>query len=83
MSKWISLLQKLKDEGYSYDEVLSLRAYYKEQILNACNKERASGKELNLGKSIWQDCVVSDEERIPENKISRETEKDKKNQPVR
>lgn len=81
--QWISLLQKLKDEGYSYDEVLSLRAYYKEQILNACNKERASGKELNLGKSIWQDCVVSDEERIPENKISRETEKDKKNQPVR
>lgn len=80
--QWIGLLQQLKEEGYSYDEVLRLRAYYHEQILNACNKERASGKELNLGKSIWKDCVESDDERITENKKSRETEIDKKKQPV-
>lgn len=65
--QWIELSGKLLDEGYSYEEIKKLRAYYKEQTAYVSNKERASTKELNLGKSVWRD-MVSDDTSISEEK---------------
>lgn len=54
---WMELEAKLNEEGYSYEEIKKLREYYREQIAYVSNKERASTKELNLGKAIWKDMV--------------------------
>ena len=54
---WMELEAKLNEEGYSYEEIKKLREYYREQIANVSHKERASTKELNLGKAIWKDMV--------------------------
>lgn len=54
---WMKLEAKLNEEGYSYEEIKKLREYYREQIAHVSNKERASTKELNLGKAIWKDMV--------------------------
>ncbi len=54
---WMELEAKLNEEGYSYEEIKWLREYYREQIAYASNKERASTKELSLGKAIWKDMV--------------------------
>ena len=63
----MELAKQLEDEGYTYEEIKKLREYYKEQIAYVSSKERASTKELNLGKSIWKD-MVSDDTEIREEK---------------
>ena len=55
--QWMELTKKLSEEGYSYEEIKKLRAYYKEQIAYVSNREWASAKELNLAKAIWKDMV--------------------------
>ena len=71
-TQWTELSKQLLDEGYSYEEIKKLRAYYKEQIAYVTARERASAKELNLAKTIWRDMVSDDtslsedKERIPE-----------------
>lgn len=65
--QWMELTKKLSEEGYSYEEIKKLRAYYKEQIAYVSNRERASAKELNLAKTIWKD-MVSDEASLSEEK---------------
>ena len=65
--QWMELTKKLSEEGYSYEEIKKLRAYYKEQIAYVSNREWASAKELNLAKAIWKD-MVSDEARLSEEK---------------
>ena len=71
-TQWTELSKQLLDEGYSYEEIKNLRAYYKEQIAYVTARERASAKELNLAKTIWRDMVSDDtslsedKERIPE-----------------
>lgn len=47
--QWMELTKKLSEEGYSYEEIKKLRAYYKEQIAYVSNREWASAKSL-----IWQ-----------------------------
>lgn len=70
--QWTELSKQLLDEGYSYEEIKRLRAYYKEQIAYVTARERASAKELNLAKTIWRDMLSDDtslsedKERIPE-----------------
>lgn len=54
---WKDLEEKLAVEGYSYEEVKKLREYYREQISLVGNKEKATTRELNLGKNIWKDMV--------------------------
>lgn len=71
--QWMELSQQLSDEGYSYDEIKKLREYYKEQIAYVSNRERASAKELNLGKTIWKD-MVSDDTGLYEEKTHERTE---------
>ena len=65
--QWMELTKKLSEEGYSYEEIKKLRAYYKEQIAYVSNREWASAKELNLAKAIWKD-MVSDEASLSEEK---------------
>ncbi len=65
--QWMELTKKLSEEGYSYEEIKKLRAYYKEQIAYVSKREWASAKELNLAKAIWKD-MVSDEARLSEEK---------------
>ena len=59
-NRWTELEKRLEEEGYTYEEIKKLREYYKEQTAYASSKERASTKELNLGKSIWKDMVGDD-----------------------
>ena len=83
--QWMELTKKLSEEGYSYEEIKKLRAYYKEQIAYVSNREWASAKELNLAKAIWKD-MVSDEARLSEEKerIPDKTEESTNNkQPLR
>lgn len=49
-NKWIALLEKLRNEGYSLEEVEELRRYYKEQIASASVKEKAVFRELESWK---------------------------------
>ena len=72
-TQWIELARQLEAEGYTYEEIKKLREYYKEQIAYISSKERASTKELNLGKSIWKDMVSDDTEILEENKTREKT----------
>jgi hypothetical protein len=66
-NQWTELEKQLMTEGYTYVEIKKLREYYKEQAAFAGSRERASVKELNIGKSIWKD-MVSDDTGIIEEK---------------
>lgn len=81
----MELAKKLEDEGYTYEEIKKLREYYKEQIAYVSSKERASTKELNLGKSIWKDMVSDDTEIREEKDKTHEKTQDRviNKQPVR
>ena len=74
---WMQLAQQLDDEGYTYEEIKKLREYYKEQIAYVSSKERASVKELNLGKSIWKDMVSADTEIVEEKNKTHEKTQDR------
>jgi ABC-type sulfate/molybdate transport systems ATPase subunit len=76
-NQWTELEKKLMAEGYTYEEIKNLREYYKEQIAYVSGKERASVKELNLGKSIWKDMVSDDTEIIEEKDKSHEKTQDR------
>ena len=81
--QWETLKQKLLSQGYSLEEVEALRKHYKEEYSQACAKERAVFKELNIGKSIWKSLIpdsVSDGKDVQYNK---ETIRDRKEQPER
>jgi hypothetical protein len=76
-NQWTELEKKLMAEGYTYEEIKNLREYYKEQIAYVSGKERASVKELNLGKSIWKDMVSDDTEIIEEKDKTHEKTQDR------
>jgi phage regulator Rha-like protein len=76
-NQWTELEKQLMAEGYTYEEIKNLREYYKEQIAYVSGKERASVKELNLGKSIWKDMVSDDTEIIEEKDKTHEKTQDR------
>jgi dihydrofolate reductase len=84
-NQWNSFLVQLHREGYSLEEVEELRRYYKEQIASASAKEKVVFRELNLGKSIWNDIVSEKTEKTKQEEMSKEKEidKDRKKQPKR
>ena len=57
------LTLKLLAQGYSVEEVESLRKKYESKYAQDCKAERAVSKELNLGKSIWKELTVSASDR--------------------
>ena len=81
--KWEMLKQKLLSQGYSLDEVEALRKHYKEEYSQACAKERAVFKELNIGKSIWKSLISDNVSNGKDTEYNKETIRDRKEQPVR
>lgn len=79
--QWIKFADVLKEEGYDFEEVKKLRAYYKEQFSKACDKERKFSKELNIGKSVLRDMVIDDADTITEEQVLT-TDRTKTKQPV-
>lgn len=76
--QWVKLLDKLKKEGYSWEEVEALREYYRGQIVIVRNKEKVAFKELNLAKSIMKEMFPDTDDRRREEAISQnQTSKEK------
>lgn len=81
--KWEMLKQKLLSQGYTLDEVEILRKHYKEEYSQACAKERAVFKELNIGKSIWKSLIPDNVSNGKDAEYNKETIRDRKGQPER
>ncbi len=56
---WNTLSEKLRQEGYSYEEVCRLRAYYRNLVAECQAKEKAVSKELRTGEAILRDLSES------------------------
>ena len=78
---WERLNTELLAQGYSVEEVESLRKKYESKYAQDCKAERAVSKELSLGKSIWKELTVSAS--AEEKQYDKETIRDRKEQPVR
>ena len=78
---WERLNTELLAQGYSVEEVESLRKKYESKYAQDCKAERAVSKELNLGRSIWKELTVSASAK--EKQYDKETIRDRKEQPVR
>ena len=78
---WERLNTELLAQGYSVEEVESLRKKYESKYAQDCKAERAVSKELSLGKSIWKELTVSASEE--EKQYDKETIRDRREQPVR
>ena len=81
--QWETLKQKLLSQGYSLEEVEALRKHYKEEYSQACAKERAVFKELNIGKSIWKSLIPDSVSDGKDAQYNKETIRDRKEQPER
>lgn len=81
--QWETLKQKLLSQGYSLEEVEALRKHYKEEYSEACAKERAVFKELNIGKSIWKSLIPDSVSDGKDAQYNKETIRDRKEQPER
>ena len=81
--QWETLKQKLLSQGYSLEEVETLRKHYKEEYSKACAKERAVFKELNIGKSIWKSLIPDSVSDGKDAQYNKETIRDRKEQPER
>ena len=78
---WERLNAELLAQGYSVEEVESLRKKYESKYAQDCKAERAVSKELSLGRSIWKELTVSAS--AEEKQYDKETIRDRKEQPVR
>lgn len=81
--QWIGLEQQLKNLGYTYEETVELKIYYRKLCSEISQKEKAVVKELNIGKSIWKDTVKDEDTKVLENIIEKEKIKETVKQPVR
>ena len=81
--KWEMLNQKLLLQGYTLEEVETLRKHYKEEYSKACVKERAVFKELNIGKTIWKSLIPNNVSDGKDAEYNKKTIRDRKEQPVR
>ena len=77
---WERLNTELLAQGYSVEEVESLRKKYESKYAQDCKAERAVSKELSLGRSIWKELTVSAS--AEEKQYDKETIRDRKEQPV-
>ena len=73
---WERLNTELLAQGYSVEEVESLRKKYESKYAQDCKAERAVSKELSLGKSIWKELTVSAS--AEEKQYDKETIRDRK-----
>ena len=78
---WERLNTELLAQGYSVEEVESLRKKYESKYAQDCKAERAVSKELSLGRSIWKELTVSAS--AEEKQYDKETIRDRKEQLIR
>lgn len=81
--QWIGLEQQLKSLGYTYEETVELKNYYRKLCSEISQKEKAVVKELNIGKLIWKDTVKDEDTKVLEDIIEKEKIKETVKQPVR
>lgn len=81
--QWIGLEQQLKSLGYTYEETVELKNYYKKLCSEISQKEKTVVKELNIGKSIWKDTVKDEDAKVLKDIIEKEKIKETLKQPVR
>ena len=53
--QWMMLEENLRKQGYNYEEVMSLKVHYKQQIANVNAKVAAVNKELALARAVIND----------------------------
>lgn len=79
--EWVKLEQELCGEGYSFEEVQALRRQQQERCALICAKERAALRELNLGKSIWEELVSGKAGNGKDKELGREKTRDREGKP--
>ena len=62
----VALETKLKELGYSYEEVVALKEHYRMEAARLKDLEVAASKEIKLADSIRTDYTVDDEARDKE-----------------
>ena len=69
-----ALIQKLKDMGYTYDEVLALKEHYRSEIARTREEELSLRKEIRVAESIIKEIEEEDRDidKIEEKEISRD-----------
>ena len=81
--EWEALETKLREQGYSYGEVMELKAFYRASIAECVAKEKAVSVELRTGEAIWKDISRdSGDARTKQEEVVRE-EKEKQEKWVR
>ena len=81
--QWEKLCSELTEQGYSVEEAESIKRKYDDKYAIDCSLERAAAKELNLGKSILDEIMVSAAEQEKQYEYEKETIRDRVKQPVR
>lgn len=72
------LSEELKDKGYSFDEAVALKEYYKRRIADTQTKASAVSKEYYLGDGILKEITGNQEvDGIKEKDIQKEKIKGK------
>jgi len=71
---WTLLEQKLRDKGYTYDEVMKLKEHYRSEIGRTRELEASLQKEIRIADSIIREMEEADKEidKIEEREISRD-----------
>ena len=64
--QWITLVENLKKQGYSIEEVEKLKEHYRNEISRVRDLEKIVFKELNLAKSILSEITKETEGRTQE-----------------
>lgn len=82
-NKWMELESKLKDEGYSYEEVIKLQEHYRKQIADINAKAAATKKEWSLGKLVLQEYKDASDKREKSMETKERISRDKEKQPER
>ena len=59
-NKWLLLEHRIKELGYSYDEVKALKEHYRSEGAKWKNLEQEVSKELKLAETIRKDFVGTD-----------------------
>lgn len=86
--QWESYEKQISSLGYSYDEVMMLKARFRDQIEEVTEKEKAVAQELRIGQTIWNDIYEEPDDGKQKEKDEIREDKEKlrdssKKQPVR
>lgn len=63
-NRWLLLESRLKELGYSYDEVKALKEHYRSEGAKLKSLEQEASKELKLAESIRKDFVGTDGQEV-------------------